>query len=364
MIKKTLAYLTGIIALLIVLLLIPVTRHFIVSLFLPKVPELPTPSTQLSADDQGRIYFPSSSPFDLDVIFSGMQNVLQTTGVGDLSLPPNATDANPVPTIILAHGSGGIRDGREFEYAQLLNDNGIAAFVIDYYAPRGAGYDTGYLAKTASTTEFDIVADVYSALTLLSSHPLIDGERIGVMGFSYGAMAARLAADVRFRDNLAPAHPGFKVHVDAYGPCFQNLQTKSTTGGAVLTLRGTEDASNDLAACLVREQELRDLGVTVQAHVYEGAGHAWENLSPRVMADMPYLSGCEVIYDEHGFAQLNGERITSYDKNAKRIERIIARFTSGGKYKDCLHKGYFVGNDPKTKQQANQDLLAFLKQHL
>ena len=184
------------------------------------------------------------------------------------------------------------------------------------------------------------------------------------MGFSYGAMAARLSADSRFRDNLAAGHPGFAVHIDAYGPCFQNLQTSQTTGGAHLTLRGTEDTSNDLEACLVREQELRELGDTVIAKVYEGAGHAWENLTPRVMGNHPYLSGCEVIYDAQGFAMLNGERITSYNVDAKRIERVIARFTSGSKYNDCLHKGYIIGNDPETKAKANQHLLEFLGEHL
>jgi len=193
MIKKILLSVTAMLALVFILLAIPSTRNMLVAQLLPKLPNLPAAVSELGAEDSGRIYFQSSSPFDLDIIFAGMQNVLQTTGVGDLSLPANATAAEPVPAIILAHGSGGIKDGREFEYAQLLNDNGIAAFVIDYYAPRGAGDDTGYLAKTASATDFDIVADVYNALTLLSTHPLIDSERVGVMGFSYGAMAARHA---------------------------------------------------------------------------------------------------------------------------------------------------------------------------
>jgi len=364
MIKKTLLILLLLVILIIAVLSIPLTRHAIVSLFLPKIPDLPTAQNTLNADASGRIYFPATSPFDLDVIFSGMQNVLETTGVGDLYLPANISAENPTGLIILAHGSGGIAPGREDEYAQLLNANGYGAFILDYYAPRGASRETGYLAKTASATEFDIIADAYAALEVLSTHPLIDENRIGIMGFSYGAMAARLSADSRFRDNLAPEHPGFAVHIDAYGPCFQNLQTSQTTGGAHLTLRGTEDASNDLEACLLREQELRDLGATVIAHVYAGAGHAWENLTPRVMGNHPYLSGCEVIYDAQGFAMLNGERITTYDIDAKRIERVIARFTSGPKYNDCLHKGYIIGNDPETKTKANQHLLEFLGEHL
>ncbi len=364
MIKKIFLSLIILIVLIVAILMIPVTRHALVGAFLPKIPDLPATQSTLSVDATGRIYFPSNSPFDLDVIFNGMQDVLQTTGLGDLYLPANINPENPVGLIILAHGSGGTAPGREDDYAQLLNANGYGAFIIDYYAPRGASHETGYLAKTASATEFDIIADAYAALKVLSTHPLIDENRIGIMGFSYGAMAARLSADARIRDNLAAGHPGFAVHIDAYGPCFQNLQTTQTTGGAHLTLRGTEDASNDLEACLVREQELRDLGNTVIAHIYEGAGHAWENNTPRVMGKHPYLSGCEVIYNAQGFAMLDGERVTSYDVDAKRIERVIARFTSGPRYKDCLHKGYIVGNDHETKAKANQHLLEFLGEHL
>ncbi|MBK6583363.1 MAG: dienelactone hydrolase family protein [Gammaproteobacteria bacterium] len=67
--------------------------------------------------------------------------------------------------------------------------------------------------------------------------------------------------------------PGFALHVDFYGPCFQDLASPALTGGPILTLRGTADASNDLVACARREQQLRDAGIEVQTHIYEGAGH-------------------------------------------------------------------------------------------
>jgi dienelactone hydrolase len=330
---------------------------------LPDFPDWPAATTALEPEDVGTVYFNSASPFDLDVIFAGMTTATPTKVLGYLSYPQQVSAEQPVPAMVIVHGSGGIAAGREHQYAQLLNDHGIAAFVVDYYSPRGITDDINYVVKTSSVTEFDIITDAYAALQLLSTSPLIDAKRIGLIGFSYGGMATRFAMDDRFRQVLAPEHPGFALHVDVYGPCFQNLQTTATNGAPLLTLRGTADHSNDLAACQVREQELRNLGVSVEAHLYEGAGHAWENSVPRFMSESPYLRGCEIRYDERGVAFLNGEQINTYDAAASRPERIAARLSSGGKYSDCLQYGYLVGNDSNTKQQAFRALMAFLNRH-
>ena len=111
--------------------------------------------------------------------------------------------------------------------------------------------------------EFDIVTDAYAALKLLSTSTRIDPRRIGLMGFSYGGMAARFAIDERFREALVPELPGFALYADFYGPCFQKLDTTRARAVPLLTLRGTDDASNDLAACAARERELAALAVAL-----------------------------------------------------------------------------------------------------
>ena len=314
--------------------------------------------------DEGVIYYQTSTPFDVDVIFSGMDQAIPTTGLGYFTMPSNIVDEQKVPAMVLLPGSGGIAPGREHEYAELLNSHGIAAFVVEYYEPRGLVKGTNYIIRVSGVTEFDLITDAYSALNLLASHPQIDNERIGVMGFSYGGMAARLAMDSRFTDQLTASGLQFGLHIDVYGPCFQNLQTTKTSGAPLLTLRGTQDRSNDLAACNERENEMRALGVQVETHIYPGAGHAWENTMPQTLSESsPYLSGCEITYDEKGLSYLNGERIMSYSAGASRVERITARMSSSGKFEQCLSYGYLVGNDDKTKQQAYVDILAFLDKH-
>lgn len=342
------------------LLLLPV-RALLIAANLPEYPDWPAPRHALTAADAGEIYFATASPYDLELILADMSLARPTTGLGYLRYPDGVTPQAPVPAMVLLPGSGGIRPGREHDYARWLNRQGVAAFVVEYYAPRGFDNDSNYLIRTSSVTEFDLVSDAYAALRLLATSPLVDDERIGVMGFSYGGMAARLAMDARIRNALAPDVPPFSLHIDVYGPCFQDLQSTALTGAPILTLRGTEDASNDLEACARREAELAALGAEVTARVYQGAGHAWENEQPRFFSeDSPYLSGCELVYDERGRALLDGEPLTDYPLDASHATKMAARFSSGLKFRDCVGYGYIIGRDEKARSQGYADIQAFV----
>lgn len=333
---------------------------------LPAFPDYPEPRASFADWEPGAtqetVYFESSTPFDFDVILDGARFATPTTGVGTLFLPKNASAERPSPAMVVLHGSGGISPGREMSYGRLLADAGIAAIVLDYYAPRGITDDTNYMLRVVSVTEFDAIADAYGAYQLLSTHPAIDAERIGVMGLSYGGMATRFAMDERVREVYAPDRKGFAAFVDYYGPCFQNLGTTSVNGAPLLTLRGTEDRSNDLEACAARERELEALGVAVERHVYEGAGHAWEISTERkVFEDSPYVTGCEVVYDETGRSSVNGLPILDVAPETTRAERIALRMASGGSMGDCVKYGYLIGRDDETRAKSDAALLRFLR---
>jgi len=333
----------------------------LVELALPEIPELPAPLEELAENQSGEVYFASATPFDFDVLIGDMSMAMPTTGMGTLFLPEGASAAAPVAAMVVVHGSGGIQPGREMEYGELLAANGYAALVIDYYSPRGATEDISYMVRVLSVTEFDAVTDAYNGLRLLQTHPAIDPERIGVMGFSYGGMATRIAMDQRVADTLLAGNPTFAAHIDYYGPCFQNFNSPAATGAPLLTLRGSEDASNELPACLRREAELRELGVSVEAHVYEGVGHSWEALKPRAMSeDSPYVSGCEMDYDEQGRAMTDGQYIVNVPLNTSREERIALRLASGDLLADCVKSGYIIGRDDAAKAKSDAHMLEFL----
>ena len=337
----------------------------VVSAALPAFPDYPEPPERLAAGHAGTTHFPSHTPFDLDVLLAGDHAATTTTGIGELTLPAGASAEAPVPAMVILHGSGGIRDSRENAFARWFAARGIASLVVDYYAPRGFGDEERYMLRVVSVTEFDALADAYGALRLLSTHPAIDGERIGVIGFSYGGMAARFAMDERLRRALAPEHPGFAAFVDVYGPCFQQLGTRETNGAPLLTLRGTEDASNELSACAAREDELRAIGVEVAAEVYEGAGHAWEAHIPRAEAsEAPYVTGCTMVYDERGMPFVDGQPVIDPAPGATRAERIALRVGSGTVMGACVKSGYIIGRDDETRARAEAAIEAFLTRAL
>jgi dienelactone hydrolase len=359
-------WLFGALALLVVLaglLLLRPVQGLLIGWCVPELSNDQAALETLPADAQGAIRFRSATVFDFDVILTGMRGALPTTGLGYLSLPPGASAAQPVPAMVILPGSGGISPGREHDYAKLLNRNGIAAFIIEYYEPRGMNRSFSYMLRAGTVTEFDIVVDAYSALKLLSTDPAIDPRRIGVMGFSYGGMATRITMDDRIRAAVAPQLPGFALHADFYGPCFQKLGTPKTNGAPLLALRGTADNSNDLNACAQREKELQALGVAVERHTFEGAGHAWEVETPQQLNDKPYIAGCEIDYDAKGFGWIDGHRINDVAPDTPRTQRIAARFFGSKRLMDCAKYGYIVGRNEAAREQGYAALLGFLRKN-
>ncbi len=331
---------------------------------LPEFPQLPVPKTSLGIDDAGVIYFPTRSPYDFSRVLRGFDELPTHSGKGTLIMPQGANADNPVPAMVILHGSGGIRDGREFTYADWFAENGIAGFVVDYYGPRGVTEETPYGLKTMAATEVDLIADAYAALSILSTHPAIDSTRIGVTGYSYGGMATRYVLDQRIKNIMAPDVPDFALHMDIYGPCHQNTGSWQTTGAPYLAIYGDQDNSVDPAACAVVQDKLRAGGSEVEAHVIKGAGHAWENTSPKGDFGGAYVRGCEFTWDQtNGQLLIDGEAGQRPDSDMTRAERAAIRAGLWKRVGQCLGQGYVVGNDPNADRESKLIQEEFLKRN-
>lgn len=333
------------------------------TLALPAFPQLPPAQAKLSADQDGEIYFPIKSPYDFTEVLSGYDDLLETTGKGTLVLPNGADADSPVPAIVILHGSGGIADGREFRYAELFAQNGIASFIVDYYGPRGVVADTPYVMKTMIATEVDIMSDAYSALKVLGTHPAIDASRIGVTGYSYGGMATRYVLDDRLKTIMAPDVPPFALHMDIYGPCHQTMGHKGTTGAPYLAIHGDKDNTIDPALCQTVYKDLEKGGSTVESHVIAGAGHAWENSTPLAQFPGGFVHGCKFSYDpDDGTFLVDGKASRFQPKpGMSRNERAYVRSTLGELVGGCVGQGYLVGNNPEADATSKALQLDFMK---
>jgi len=114
--------------------------------------------------------------------------------VGTLALPETGT---PPPVALLLHGFSGNRDelpvtdteeGVFQRTARLLAERGIASLRIDF---RGSGDSDGAWEDTTFTRQ---ITDAMAAIDLLAGHEAVDGDRIGLVGWSQGGLVAAAAA--------------------------------------------------------------------------------------------------------------------------------------------------------------------------
>lgn len=324
---------------------------------------LPPILDQLDRTTEGELSFLTKHTYDFSVLLRDFESAPEIKGFGHLYLPENKN--RPSPAMVILHGSGGIKPGREHEYARLFSENGIAGFVVDYYTPRGATEDTPYILKTMIATEIDVLVDAYFALRFLAMHPAIDPNRIGVIGFSYGGMATRFALDERVANILSPSGLRFAAHADFYGPCHQILGHNRTTKSPYLAVFGDQDNSVHPKTCETVHAEIENSGSPTQIELIKGAGHAWENDQPRSESPSPYIRGCKFSFDpKSGDLLIDGKPTVSIDLNADLSTRMNFRSQIAHHVQHCLKHGYIIGKDVKTDRRAKEILLDFLSEHL
>ncbi len=115
---------------------------------------------------------------------------LENGVVGTLNMP----DAGSGAAVLMLHGFGSSRDEVGGMYANTaagLADQGIASFRIDFRGYGQSAGDTG-----ASTIDLQ-VEDALLATDYLQGLDGIDGDRLGVLGFSLGGGIAALASQAR-----------------------------------------------------------------------------------------------------------------------------------------------------------------------
>lgn len=154
-----------------------------------------------------------------------------TRAFGYIGYPEGASAENPVPAVLLLHGSGGYPFA---EWIKIWNDRGYAAIAIQHGAlmPDGKGgwtqdaqggategYGTGNLPLERQWL-YHAVAKSILANNILRADPLIDKDKIGVTGISAGGVvvANLIGYDARF---------AFAVPVYLFGYMHESLSDRS-----------------------------------------------------------------------------------------------------------------------------------------
>ncbi|WP_304189741.1 dienelactone hydrolase family protein [Phenylobacterium aquaticum] len=208
------------------------------------------------------------------------------TVAGKLAIPSAETK---VPAVILCHGSDGV-DGRGEFYRPALNAAGIATLEIDMWAARGSA--RGAAARPRSPIE--TLPDAFAAKRFLAEQPEIDAARIGIMGFSWGAVVALLSATPGALARFGDGQGAFKAHMANYPVVWAyetvpGLSLAELTGAPILIQCGDADTYDDpdgldqLMARLPEASRKVIRGVT-----YPGAGHGFDRDLPAQTINDPF----------------------------------------------------------------------------
>jgi dienelactone hydrolase len=213
-----------------------------------------------------------------------------------------------LPAVILLHGSAGPSE-REGGYADRLNAAGFITLELDQWAARGRAGGADGRPRTVHET----LPDLYGARAWLAAHPRVDAARIGVIGFSFGAVATMLAAtkgqnapflgEDRFAA-LMPVYPICHLYNRVRGFEFADLVDAPMliVTGAVDGYDDDAEAGPKLVAALSDADRAR-----VRCEVMPDAHHGF---------DMP---GGRVVVDPAGHRGAGGELRMAY--NAAAAER-------------------------------------------
>jgi dienelactone hydrolase len=191
--------------------------------------------------------------------------------------------AGPFPAVVLLHTCGGLQQ-HVLEWSVRLRDHGYVAVVLDSFTPRGEKSVCGNWRVSLD----EVAGDAYAALAHLRARSYVDARRIGVMGFSYGAMATLRLTSASYRGAEHPRATSFGAAVALYPYCtdsraglppdarerLNNLRDDVDTPLLILVAGADDQAPPQL--CTEKAEALARAGRPVSFKLYPGAPHAFD----------------------------------------------------------------------------------------
>jgi dienelactone hydrolase len=236
-----------------------------------------------AADAPERVTFPSADG--------------KTTLVGYVYRPATKSAAR-VPAVVMMHGRAGAYSSRakgKYNAATLSMRHkawgrawakrGYVAVLVDGFGPRG--YPKGfprfsYDNRPDALNEVTVrPLDAYGALAYLRSRPDVQGDRIGLQGWSNGGSAAlaTMSVDAPGIEKPTP-ETGFRAALVFYPAC--GLKGRFDRNGylpyaPVRVFHGTADEEVSPKKCGQLVKRSRDKGGDITIRFYEGATHSFDD---------------------------------------------------------------------------------------
>lgn len=249
----------------------------------------------------------------------------------------------PFPAVILMHGCSGLPSGTIDGWGPALRGWGYATFVVDSFGGRRLSNVCGDALRLLGTER---IADAYGALRIIATHPRIDADRIALMGFSHGGIAALGSATkwarVTYGTSAGGASKGvrFRAFLPFYPYCNARIPDMVFGRGTPVRIHvGEQDDWTPARTCVALAAAARDGGADVETRVYAGARHSFDNVGlwTRTLSSADNAADCTPL-----LASLKGP-----------ILNLI-------ELRQCMKKGATVGHSSEATEEARRIVRAQL----
>ena len=247
--------------------------------------------------------------------------------------------SGPFPALVLVHSCSGLRLGLRsradeiLDWAERAIKRGYAVLVIDHFTQRGID-SVCYPPLRLRFT--DAVRDVHDAQAHLAKFPEIDGKRVGLVGFSWGAMLGLLSASPEFVARSGSPPGRFAALASFYPRCYRPAipdapiqgwrndfaWLRDDTDRPLLALMGGLDNETPPEHCLPRLEATKQRGGPVEWHLYPSATHCWDctSLDGQIKTD---AFGARVHYKyDRAITQDSADRLFAFlDRHLKTVAK-------------------------------------------
>lgn len=178
----------------------------------------------------------------------------------------------PYPAILVLHTSGGLQPG-DLEFAKRLVKEGYVALVPEFLDAYGIRPKT---RKTAFTNYAQtIYLDFIASLDQLRNFKIVDGKKMGAVGFSNGGyFAVWLAATNQVQAGVS--YYGALNGAGTDGSLSRFRLAFTSASAPVLILHGTNDSTVPIANATVLDSIMADAHSPHELIQYPGAEHRFD----------------------------------------------------------------------------------------
>jgi len=183
--------------------------------------------------------------------------------------------AGPFPGVVVIQHRGGV-DAFTQEMTERIAGAGFVGVAPDLYHRDGPDCKDPPPIRRQRLRDASVIQDVNATVEFLRAHPLVDGKRLGIIGFCMGGRVTYL---------MAAANPVFKAAVPHYGGGILAPEGEGPTPFErtaeihcpILFHFGAEDKNPSPEDMRKLDAELTRHGKLHEFHSYAGAGHAFMN---------------------------------------------------------------------------------------